>query len=218
MTDEHINEIANKVYELAQKEMNDNSNLKRLTKRLKDNEQQKKNLLDSLKMCNIDSARQVIFEEMQKMEEERQEIEKEILLEDTLRVDITVPEIKFFLKEMRSGKVDDINYCKMLVNVLISKVYLYDDNITIIFNTQNKPYNEKIPLIEELEEKLGASSYKVRSAQPSHVATSVLASCFVLQNNLSQNTCCLLFRKNMMLYYIKIFFISLQVLTSFLFF
>ena len=167
MTDEHINEIANKVYELAQKEMKDNSNLKLLTKRLKDNEQQKKNLLDSLKMCNIDSARQVIFEEMQKMEEERQEIEKEILLEDTLRVDITAPEIKFFLKEMRNGKIEDINYCKMLVNALISKIYLYDDNITIIFNTQNKPYNEKIPLIEELEVKLGDSSYKVRPAQPS---------------------------------------------------
>lgn len=55
----------------------------------------------------------------------------------------------------------------MLVNVLIYKVYLYDNSITIIFNTQNKPYKEKIPLIEELEEKLGASSYKVRSAQPS---------------------------------------------------
>ena len=54
----------------------------------------------------------------------------------------------------------------MLVNVLIYKVYLYDDSITIIFNTQNKPYKEKMPLIEELEVKLGASSYKVRSAQP----------------------------------------------------
>lgn len=54
----------------------------------------------------------------------------------------------------------------MLVNVLIYKVYLYDDSITIIFNTQNKPYKEKMPLIEELEEKLGACSYKVRSAQP----------------------------------------------------
>ena len=55
----------------------------------------------------------------------------------------------------------------MLVNVLIYKVYLYDDSITIIFNTQNKPYKEKIPLIEELEEKLGACSYKERPAQPS---------------------------------------------------
>lgn len=71
------------------------------------------------------------------------------------KVDITVPEIKFFLKEMRSVKIDAIEYCKMLVNVLIYKVYLYDDNLTIIFNTQNKPYKEKIPLIEELEVKLG---------------------------------------------------------------
>ena len=57
----------------------------------------------------------------------------------------------------------------MLVNVLIYKVYLYDDSLTIIFNTQNKPYKEKIPLIEELEEKLGACSYKVRSAQPNQI-------------------------------------------------
>ena len=54
----------------------------------------------------------------------------------------------------------------MLVNVLINKVYLYDDSLTIVFNTQNKPYKDKIPLIKELEEKLGTSSYKVRSAQP----------------------------------------------------
>lgn len=84
--------------------MNDNSNLKRLTKRLKDNEQQKKNLVDSLKMCNIDSARQAIFEEMQKMEEQRQEIEKELIFENANKVDITIPEIKFFLKEMRKRK------------------------------------------------------------------------------------------------------------------
>lgn len=167
MTDEHINEIANKVYELAQKELNDNTNLKYLTKQLKENEQQNKNLMDSLKTCNIESVRQNIFAEMQKMEQQRKEIEKELLLEGMQKIDITVSQIKFFLKEMRSGKIDDLNYCKMLVNVLISKVYLYDDNITIIFNTQNKPYNEKIPLIEELEEKLGASSYKTRPAQPS---------------------------------------------------
>lgn len=104
LTDNHINIIANAIYELAQKEMKDNTKLKRLTKRLKDNEQQKKNLIDSLKMCNIDSARQAIFEEMQKMENERQEIEKELLLEDMQKVDITVPEIKFFLKEMMKRK------------------------------------------------------------------------------------------------------------------
>lgn len=181
MTDDNIEQIANTVYELAQKEINDNTNLKRLEKRLKENEIQNKNLIDSLKMCNVDSVRQTIFDEIQKMDEERKEIEKELLLEGMQKIDITVSQIKFFLKEMRSGKIDDLNYCKMLVNVLISKVYLYDDNITIIFNTQNKPYTEKIPLIEELEEKLGASSYKVRPAQPNHKKTLFYTLCHLIK-------------------------------------
>ena len=168
MTDDNINKIANKVYELVTAEVADNTNLKRLTKRLKDNEKQNKNLIDSLKMCTVDSVRQTIFDEIQKMDEERKEIEKELTLENMQKVDITVPEIKFFLKEMQKGKIDDLEYCKMLVNVLIYKVYLYDDSLTIIFNTQNKPYKEKIPLIEELEEKLGVCSYKERPAQPKY--------------------------------------------------
>lgn len=171
MTDEHINEIANTVYELAQKEMNDNTNLKRLQKQLKENEQQNKNLIDSLKMCNVDSIRQSIFDEIQVMEERHKEIEKDLLLEEMQNVDITIPEIKFFLNEMRKGNVEDMKYRKMLVNTLINKVYLYDDSITYIFNSQSRPYTEKIPKIEELEEKLGVESecsYKVRPAPPHH--------------------------------------------------
>ena len=169
MTDEHINEIANTVYELAQKEMNDNTNLKRLQKQLKENEQQNKNLIDSLKMCNVDSIKQWISDEIQVMKERHKEIQKDLLLEEMQNVDITIPEIKFFLNEMRKGNVEDMKYRKMLVNTLINKVYLYDDSITYIFNSQSRPYTEKIPKIEELEEKLGVESecsYKVRPAPP----------------------------------------------------
>lgn len=169
LTDEHINEIANKVYELAQKEMNDNTKLKRLQKQLKENEKQNKNLIDSLKMCDVDSIRQSIFDEIQVMEQQHKEIEKDLLVESMQNVDITVSEIKFFLNEMRKGNVSDIRYRKMLVNTLINKIYLYDDNLTIIFNSQNKPYKEKIPLIEEIETKIEAEqkcSYKTRPAPP----------------------------------------------------
>lgn len=149
--------------------MNDNTNLKRLQKQLKENEQQNKNLIDSLKMCNVDSIRQSIFDEIQVMEQKHKEIEKDLLLESMQNVDITIPEIKFFLNEMRKGNVEDMRYRKMLVNTLINKVYLYDDNITFIFNSQSRPYNEKIPNIKELEEKLEAEqecSYKIRPAPP----------------------------------------------------
>ena len=174
LTDENINTIAKTVADLVAKETRDNTNLKRLQKRLKENEQQNKNLIDSLKVCNIDSVRQTLFDEIQKMEQEHKEIEKDLLLEGMQKVDITVPEIKFFLKEMRKGKIDDINYRKTLINVLINKVYLYDDNITIIFNTQDKPYKEKIPLIEELEEIFEGGSYKERPAQPSSYNTNTI--------------------------------------------
>lgn len=169
LTDDHIETIANTVYELVQKELNDNTNLKRLTKQLKDNEKQSKNLIDSLKMCNIDSIRQSIFDEMQIMEEQHKEIEKELLLEGMQKVDITVQEIKFFLKEMQKGNVDDMQYKKALINSLINKIYLYDDNLTIIFNSQNRPYKEKMPLIEEIEKKMKQGqtcSYKIRPAPP----------------------------------------------------
>ena len=193
MTDEHINEIANKVYELAQKEMNDNTNFKRLNKQLKENEQQNKNLMDSLKTCNIDSVRQNIFVEMQKMEQQRREIEKEMLMENMQKLDITVPEIKFFLKEMRKGKIDDINYCKMIINALIYKVYLYDDNLTIIFNSQDKPYKEKIPSIGEIEAKLGVCSNKERSAQPSQEVSILKVLTFLFAQAKTQKSVIIIF-------------------------
>lgn len=49
----------------------------------------------------------------------------------------------------------------MLINVLIYKIYVYDDNVTVIFTTQDKNYEAKISKINELE-----CSYKENIAQP----------------------------------------------------
>ncbi|MBO5478691.1 MAG: hypothetical protein J6A04_03130 [Clostridia bacterium] len=39
----------------------------------------------------------------------------------------------------------------MLINMLVYKAYLYDDNLTIVFTTQNKFYSERIPKLSEIE-------------------------------------------------------------------
>ena len=52
---------------------------------------------------------------------------------------------------MKKGNINDQKYRQMLINVLIYKIYLYDDSITILFNTQNKPVEKNIPRIEVLE-------------------------------------------------------------------
>ena len=39
----------------------------------------------------------------------------------------------------------------MLINVLVYKVYLYDNHITIILNTQERAFKNKVPSMEQIE-------------------------------------------------------------------
>ena len=150
LTDENIDKISKTVVKLADKER-DTTKLEKLNKLLKENEKQKTNLFDSLKVCDIDSVRKSIFEEIVKVEQEHTDIENQIKIEKAKKLDLDETQVKFFLSQIRSGDVNNLKYRKMLVNVLINKIYLYDDNITIFFNTQDKEYTSKVPTIEEAE-------------------------------------------------------------------
>ncbi|MBQ8891281.1 MAG: recombinase family protein [Bacilli bacterium] len=150
LTSERIDKIADCVFELVKKEKN-NSNIKRLNRIIKDTNKQKDNLFNSLKLCNIDSVKKSIFEEMAKMEEKINQLKTDLLIEESQCVNVSKTQIKFFLNHIKNGNIDDIRYKKAIINTLINKVFLYDDNIIIIFNTQDKKYEGKIPKINELE-------------------------------------------------------------------
>ncbi len=49
----------------------------------------------------------------------------------------TVNEIRFFLNQFRKGNVNDIKYRQALVDTFINKIYLYDDKMTVLYNTQD---------------------------------------------------------------------------------
>ena len=75
---------------------------------LKEAEKQKANLLDSLKICDIDSVRRSIFQEIQKLEEEYTNIKTEISIEESQCIKITIPQVKFFLTQIKKGIVPNI--------------------------------------------------------------------------------------------------------------
>lgn len=168
LTDKNIEKIAKTVVKICNKER-ESDTLKRLNKRLKENEKQKANLFDSLKVCDIDSVRKSIFEEIHKMDIEHNNILDEIKIEESNFVNLTVPQVKFFLNHIKNGDINDLKYKKMLISVLIYRIYLYDDSITIIFNTQNKKYEHKIPSINDIE-----SSFKGTIAPPILYLTLIL--------------------------------------------
>ena len=124
---------------------------KRLQNLLKQNEKQKANLFDSLKVCDIDSVRKSIFEEMVKVDAEHSDIESQIQIESSKKINLDEVQVTYFLIKIRSGDINDIKYRKMLITVLINKIYLYDDYGIIFFNAQDKEYKVKIPTIEEAE-------------------------------------------------------------------
>ena len=104
-----------------------------------------------MKICDIDSVRKTIFEEIVKIETEHKNIENQIKIENSQQLNLDEMQVRYFLELMRDGNIDDIKYRKMIVNVLTNKIYLYDDNITIFFNTQDKEFKAKIPTIEDIE-------------------------------------------------------------------
>lgn len=150
LTNENINEIAKTIVKLAEKEKN-NSRLKQLENKLKEIDKQKENIFDSLKVCYDDNVRKIIFEEISKMDKQKAEIESQILLEKNDYFQLTTSHIKCFLKNLKKGNINDSRYRQMIINTLVNRVYLYDDKLTIIFNSQERTFATKMPSIEMIE-------------------------------------------------------------------
>lgn len=155
LTDENINQMAKQVYETACKKQ-DKTKIKGLQREIIKLDNQRAKLIEDLKLCEIDSVKKYIFEEMGKMEQQKVHLKNEIKEEEENMFIVTEKEIKYFLKSLQNGNIYDEKYRQRLINVLIYKIYLYDNNLTIIYNANGKAVEKKIPNISELEESFQA--------------------------------------------------------------
>ena len=143
LTDRNISSIAKKIYAIAQKD-NANLNLKNLIKELRNRENAKNNIIESLTLCEDDTVRQELFEKVKQLTGEIEGLNTEIAKERTKTIGIDEQEIKFFLKQFRDYDILNVAHRKALIDMLVNKIYLYDDpdggeetnnyRITIILN------------------------------------------------------------------------------------
>lgn len=133
LTKENIDRIAKEVVQLCEQEKN-TDNLKRLKKLLKENERATENLFKALESGQIID---VIAERISKKKQERNELERLILEETSAHPSPTVNEVRFFLNQFRKGDVNDMKYRQALVDTFVNKIYLYDDKMTVLYNTQD---------------------------------------------------------------------------------
>ena len=133
LTKENIDRIAKEVVRLCEQEK-DTDNLKRLKKLLKENERATENLFKALESGQIVD---VIAERISQKKRERAELEQQILVETSAHPTPTVNEVRFFLNQFRKGDVNDLKYRQALVDTFVNKIYLYNDRMTVLYNTQD---------------------------------------------------------------------------------
>ena len=64
-------------------------------------------------------------------------------------------EIKFFLTKLKNNSnIDDVSYRKVLVDMLVNSILVYDNELVVICNVGNKPISLTIDLIEDIESNL----------------------------------------------------------------
>ncbi|MGF7049668.1 hypothetical protein J2T13_004189 [Paenibacillus sp. DS2015] len=150
LTDGNISKIVKEVIKICQKD-NDQSEIKRLNKLLKENERKKNNILNAIAECDIDSVRKPMYGHLAMLETEKESLEKQIAVEQLSQVEISESEIRFFLSHLKNGNINDEKYRKTLINVFVNSIYLYDDKLTLILNSSDRPVTVEKSLIEEVE-------------------------------------------------------------------
>lgn len=165
LTEANINMIANKVYNICQEENAQSCLLKALDREIKKIYKNIENLMIALENGeNSDLINQRITENRVKLDEAKRKYD----VESKKIINLTEQQIKYFLLKLKDGDIDDMKYRKTLITLFVNKIYVYDDEATIICNVGDKSITITRPLLKDISTNLknGVSSYLEQSSPP----------------------------------------------------
>lgn len=136
LTDENIKIIADNVMLAVEREKRQ-SRYASLSKSLKDVEKRKDNLINSLTNTDNQNIIKKIYEKLDDLDKQGVEIQREMFREENIQNSLTKETIVDFLTNLKRRSTDDFSYRQLLVDVLVNKIYLYDDKLEMFLNTQN---------------------------------------------------------------------------------
>ncbi len=155
LTAKNINRIAKEVSAISEKE-GESFLLQQMQKQFADNEKKKKNLVAAVTECEIESVRKSLYEQLAIIEQTLLDLEFQIAKERAGQVRLTAPEIRFFLNALKNGDPDTAKHKKTLIAIFVNAIYLYDDKITLVFNSGDKPVTITNSLLSDIEKQAEA--------------------------------------------------------------
>lgn len=151
LTPQNIRRIAKEIVSIAEG-YDDKSELNRLERNMRDEQEAKANQMTSLRACKDEAVKQMIFEDLSKIAAEIENLEKQIELETARRENVTEEQVIKFLTRLADGDIHDIVYRRSLIRLLVNRIFLYDDRFTITFNSGDDEVEITDVLLENIEQ------------------------------------------------------------------
>ncbi len=177
LTDKNIKTIAKKISAIAKKD-NANHLLEHMQKQLQEKIKAKDNQMKGLDTCDDDVIRKEIYARVKELTLEIENLESGIAVEKTKTLSFNEEEIKYFLTLFRDYDIMNIAHRKALVNMLINKIYLYDDHsgdtvtgnykITIIFNAGKDTVEITDELYKDIKKQTGSDKFCISNGLVHH--------------------------------------------------
>jgi DNA invertase Pin-like site-specific DNA recombinase len=153
LTEKNISRIAKEVVKIVES-YDDRSEIIRIEKYIKKLQKEKENQMKSLRACDIEDVRGMIFEDLSRISAELKELEVQLDVENARRENISEEKVEKFLTTLAKGDIMDVVYRKSLIKTLVNKIFLYDDRFTITFNSGDEAVTIDDVLLEHIEKNL----------------------------------------------------------------
>lgn len=150
LTPSNIRRIARETVKMAQS-YDDQAELNRLLTLLAKAQEEKENQMAALRSCKSDTVRKMIFEDLDRIGAEIAGLEKQVEIERARHHIVTEEQVVAFFNKLAKGDVKDMAYRNTLVKVMVNRIYLYDDRMTITFNSGDEEVTITDRLLSDIE-------------------------------------------------------------------
>ena len=176
LTDENIEYISKKAFELYENERHDKTEITALNNTLRDVQKVIDNLMKAIEQGIItDTTKQRLME----AEERKKALLVSIAKEEIKKPNITKEHIEFFLRDIRNRIYNADEQIEIIINTFINAVYLYDDKLVLTFNFKDGENLKKLELTDLDKFEFDSPRFTMKKA--------LRRKCFFQLNSLIQN-------------------------------
>ena len=158
LTAPNIKRIAKEVVKIAQS-MEDNSEIKRLEKSVKELENSKENQMVNLRACKDDAVRNMLLEDLSKLAADIKAATEQLEREKARHYLVTEDQVIEYLTQLAQGDISNLTYRKALIRLFVNKIFLYDDKLIITFTTGDEDVAIEDKLLDRIESDLSDEKF-----------------------------------------------------------